>query len=235
MQHLVRARPSLPSGLALPAPGLVLGSPELVRCVAEWPAWVWAPALASRAPARCAAVESDSVSERPALVRCAAVETGSVLERPEPVRCAAESESELVQALGPALLRPRAAAATAPFSPAPIPFRAPAVPPVASEPQAALLPAVVEAALGAKASVPQAVGHAGAPRPVAAAVTAAQREAEPQEAELLEAPVAPVAPPWVLPSALAWAFRRDRLPPWPAPRPVARSVRAMGPPRTAGL
>jgi hypothetical protein len=160
------------------------------------------------------------------------------MERPGPVQRAAGSE--LVQALlGPALLRPRAAAVTAPFSPAPIPFRAPVarqVPPVASEPQAALLPAVVEAALDAKALVPQAAGHAGVPRLVVApAVKAARREAEPREAELLGAPVAPVALPWVLPSALAWAFRRDRLPPWPAPRPVVRSVRAMGPARTAKL
>jgi len=39
-----------------------------------------------------------------------------------------------------------------------------------------------------------------------------------------------VQPPEVqvaLPSAVAWVFRRDQPPPWPAPRPVARSARAM--------
>jgi hypothetical protein len=42
--------------------------------------------------------------------------------------------------------------------------------------------------------------------------------------------VARVQPPEVqvaLPSAVAWVFRRDQPPPWPAPRPVARSARAM--------
>ena len=182
------------------------------------PGLAWAP----RAPVQCAAV--------------AAVESGSLQERPGPVRCAAESA--LAQAS--ASLRPRAAAAAAPFSlvlfPAPFPFPAPAawqVPPVASEQQAALPPAVAE--LAAKASVAQAGEHVVVPRPVVVvAAKAVQREAEP-----LEAPAAPVAPLSALPSALpwaaAWAFRRGRLPPWPALRPKARSVHAMEPPRTAGL
>jgi hypothetical protein len=73
----------------------------------------------------------------------------------------------------------------------------------------------VVAVLDANASVPQAGGHVVVRWPAVAAARAARREAEP-----LVAPVAPVAPPWVLPSALPWAaasaFHRGRLPPWPA-------------------
>lgn len=129
------------------------------------------------------------------------------------------------------MLRPPAAAETAPFSPVPFPFPAPAawqVRPVASAPQAALLPAVAKAVLDAKALVRQVGVRVVVPRPAVAAAKAAR-----PEAELLEAPVVPAVLPWVLPSALpwgaAWAFHRDRLPPWPAQRPVVWSVRAMEP------
>jgi hypothetical protein len=191
---------------------------HLAQGLAEWAAETGPPA-------------PGLVPAPPAPVQCAAVESGSPLERPEPVR--SEAASEL--ALGPASLRPRAAAVTAPFSPAPFPFPAPAEWQVPSEQQAALPPAVAVAVLDAKASAPQAGGRVVVPRPAVVVAKAARRE----EAEPREARVAPVAPPWVLPSALpwaaAWAFRRGRLPLWPALRPVAWSVRAMEPPRTAGL
>jgi hypothetical protein len=118
-------------------------------------------------------------------------------------------------AQGSASLHPRAVAVTAQSSPSPFPVPAPAVwqvLPVASEQQAAPPLEAAGAALDAKALVPQAGGHVVVPQPP-------------------EVPVAPVARPWVLPwalpSAAAWAFHRGRLPPWPARRPVAWSVRAM--------
>ena len=94
-----------------------------------------------------------------------------------------------------------------------------------------------------EASAPQAAEHAGRPGEVAAAVApaavgveaeqrvAAERAAEEEEAEEVvrrrEAPGAPAAPPSAAPSAVVWAFHRDQLPRGPAPRPTARSARAM--------
>ena len=206
------------------------------RPAAEWRELRSAQGLAERAaemgPPAPGLVSAPRAQVQYAAV--AAVESGSLQERPGPVRCAAESEL----APAPALLRPRAAVAAAPFSlvlfPAPFPFPAPAawqVPRGASEQQAAPLPAVVGAELAAKASVPRVGEHVVVPRPaVVVAAKAVQREAEP-----LEAPAAPVALLSALPWAAAWAFRRGRLPPWPALRPKVRSVHAMEPPRTAGL
>jgi hypothetical protein len=204
------------------------------RPAPEWPAPEW-PELrsAQELPERAAARGLPApglVSALRAQVRCVAVEaaqSGSRLARPVPVRCAAKVEAQLAQ--GSASLHPRAVAVTAQSSPAPFPFPAPAVwqvLPVASEQQAAPPLEAAGAALDAKALVPQAGGHVVVPQPAVAAATAAQQEAEPPEV-----PVAPVARPWVLPwalpSAAAWAFHRGRLPPWPARRPVAWSVRAM--------
>jgi hypothetical protein len=94
--------------------------------------------------------------------------------------------------------------------------------------EAALLP-VVEPALVVTAVGPQA-GACAAARQVAVVAKVAQ-----PAAVQLEAPGAPVALPSVLPWVAASAFHRDRLLPWPAPRPEVWSVRAMEPPRIAGL
>jgi len=106
--------------------------------------------------------------------------------------------------------------------------------PRAAEHEVSVLPRAVEHA----ASAPQAAEHAGrqgevaAAAPVAVGAAAEQRvSAERAEAEEVvarrEAPGAPGALPSGPPWAVAWAFRRDRLPLWPAPRPTARSARAM--------
>jgi hypothetical protein len=88
-----------------------------------------------------------------------------------------------------------------------------------------------------EASAPQAAEHAGRQGEVAAAVgpvaveaerrVAAARAAAEEVVRRREAPGAPGALPSGPPWAVAWAFRRDRLPLWPAPRPTARSARAM--------
>jgi hypothetical protein len=92
-----------------------------------------------------------------------------------------------------------------------------------------------------EASAPQAAEHAGRQGEVAAAVApvavgaeaeqrvAAERAAAAEEevARRREAQGAPGALPSGPPWEVAWAFRRDRLPLWPAPRPTARSARAM--------
>jgi len=161
------------------------------------------------------------------------------------------------------VLRPRAAAATAPFSAAParFPFPAPAAAsrvqpaplgqraarpleePVAWDVPEARQPALAETvpprAAEHEAPAPQAVEHAGRQGEVAAAVApvavgaeaeqrvAAERAAAEEVVRRREAPGAPGALPSGPPWAVAWAFRRDRLPLWPAPRPTARSARAM--------
>jgi hypothetical protein len=80
------------------------------------------------------------------------------------------------------------------------------------------------------ASGPQAAEHAGLQAEVALVAAAAERRAAAEPVgEVLrpEARVAPVAPPSAAPWAVVWAFHRDQAPPWPAPRPGARSARAM--------
>jgi len=85
---------------------------------------------------------------------------------------------------------------------------------------------VEEVAWGAPAEAAEAA-HAEAPRQAAApgGVEAAERAAE--AVGRPEGPGAPVALPSAAPWADASAFRRDQVLPWPAPRPSARTVRAM--------
>jgi hypothetical protein len=108
----------------------------------------------------------------------------------------------------------------------------------AAEHEVSVLPRAVEH----EASAPQAAEHGGRLGEVAAAVApvavgveaeqrvAAERAAEEEAEEVVrrrEAPGAPAALPSVAPWAVAWAFHRDQLPRGPAPRPTARSARAM--------
>jgi hypothetical protein len=84
-------------------------------------------------------------------------------------------------------------------------------------------------------AVQRAVAHAAAPQravaqvAVVAARVAAAAVEQVAEVRRLAAPVAPVALPSAAPWEAAWAFHRDQPPPWPAPRPAARSARATEP------
>jgi len=144
----------------------------------------------------------------------------------------------------PAALRRRVAevvaeAAAASRVPAPFPVRAPAAwkalaGPLA-QPEAGARRQAGEAGWGAPAEaagwgVPAVAAHAVARRQAAAQGVAAQGVAAAAEraAEVtVEGQGAPVALPSVVPWEDASASRRDRVPPWPAPRRSARAVYAM--------
>jgi len=81
---------------------------------------------------------------------------------------------------------------------------------VAAEPQR-----VAEEAAWAVAEVPRLAAEA--------AGSGAEAEPQPVAASALSA----VSQPAARPSAALWAFRRDRVLPWPVPRPAVRSAPAM--------
>jgi hypothetical protein len=161
--------------------------------------------------------------------------------RPVPARCATAAAGvwQRLRAVAAVRLRPQADAV--PSSPAlllfpsPSLFPAPAAAwrarPEASVPQAAARPPGERAEWDVAAVLPQAAEHAvGAlPRGAAEASVAPEAAAAEQAGEAVrrpEAPGAPAALPSALPWAVAWAFRRDQAPPWPEPRPAARSAHA---------
>jgi hypothetical protein len=187
--------------------------------------------LASR-PAR------RSAPERSPAVRCVGVL--SRLRRREAVNRqavlpSARVGSEAVLAAEPVAERPAQhwvqLEASARQARAPLPAE-----PVASDalepPREAARAAVAPQAVRRAAEAVRPAERAGGRPEVAAVWAAAARRREARDAAGVQRraePGAPVAalPSVGLPSGVAWAFRRDRVLPWPEPRPAARFARAM--------